>query len=272
MEPMIATFRRLAAAFAACAALGASAAETLVDYTDAWYNPAESGSGVFVVQQNNLMFLTLYVYGGDLVPRWYFASSMTPSSNGTTWTGTLYRSQGTSFASPWNPGQFLTFATGTITLNFTSPTTATMNYSVDNVSVTKTIQRFAFGNDSLAGVYAGGLLANASQCNPAMTSLGIADRLTVDQSVPSSPRFTVDFYTPANLPATCTFTGPFTPQGKVGSITNGTWSCTGGANNSGTFSMSEISVNRNGLTAHFTGRDQYCASLDGYFGGMRDVQ
>jgi hypothetical protein len=266
-------FRRLAAAFAACASLGASAAATLVDYTDAWFTPAESGNGAFVVQQGNLMFLTLYVYGGDTLPRWYYASSMAPTNSaGTTWSGTLYRSQGVSFAVPWNPAQLSIIATGTVTLNFTSPSQATMSYTVDNVAVTKTLQRFAFGADTLAGVYAGGLLANASQCSLPGTTVGMADRLTVDHSVVASPRFTIDFFTAAGQATTCTFTGTYLPQGKMGSIPNGTWSCSGGANNAGTFSMSEIAVNRNGLSAHFTGHDQYCASLDGYFGGMRDVQ
>ena len=100
----------------------------------------------------------------------------------------------------------------------------------------------------------------------------MSDRLTVEHGVQGNPRFIVDFFTSAGVPATCTFTGAYTQQGKIGAIPSGTWTCTGGANNSGTFSMTEIAVNRNGLSAHFNGRDQYCQGLDGYFGGVRDVQ
>ena len=35
------------------------------DYTDLWWIPAESGWGVKVVQTDNFMFLTFFIYGED---------------------------------------------------------------------------------------------------------------------------------------------------------------------------------------------------------------
>ena len=276
---MLRLFSRLAALLATATALAVSAAATLTDYTDLWFTSTEPGHGVYMVQEGNTIFLAMFVYDGARLPRWYYGPNVTPvNGSNTSWSGQLVQNQGTSFASPWNPADLFPRAVGTVTLNFTSGSQGTMTFSVDGINVTQQLVRFTFANESragvenLTGVYAGGLLATATQCNPAMTALGISDRLTVDHSVPANPRFTVDFFTTAGLPASCTFTGAYTQQGKHGAIPNGTWSCTGAANNSGTFSMTEIAVNRNGISAHFTGKDQYCQGLDGSFGGARDVQ
>lgn len=270
---MIPFVRRIAALLLASAALSASASTTYsTDYSDVWITPNEIGHGVYIVQQGNTMFVTLFVYGGDTLPRWYFASSVTPSGGSTTsFSGLLYRSQGTSFAAPWLQSGFTTFPVGNLTLNFSSPAQATLNYTVDNVSVSQQITRLSFWADNLAGVYLGGLTATVSQCSsPVSNGYLIANRLTV-QHTSANPVFVVDWYAGAT-PATCTFAGTYTQQGRIATMTNGTWSCTGGANNTGTFTMTEIEASRNGISARFSGRDQFCGSIEGYFGGVRDVQ
>ena len=44
-------------------------------YSDLWFNPAESGWGVNVVQQAETAFVTLFAYGQDGKPVWYVAPS-----------------------------------------------------------------------------------------------------------------------------------------------------------------------------------------------------
>ena len=270
---MIRFFRRVAAVLLASCALGASASTTFSpDYTDAWITPGEAGHGVFMIQNGTTIFLAMYVYGGDTLPRWYYASSITPVGGSTTnWSGTLYRSQGTSFASPWNPNAFQQFSVGTVSLIFTSATAGTISYTVDNIAVTQSIQRFAFFPDNLAGVYLGGLVANVSSCSTSVPNgYLVANRLTV-QHTSTNPVFIIDF-APGGAAATCTFQGTYTQLGRLATMNNGTWSCTGAANNAGTFTLSEIEASRNGLSARFSGKDQYCGSIEGYFGGIRDVQ
>ena len=271
---MIPFFRRIAALVVAAAALSASASTTYsTDYSDVWITPNEIGHGVYIVQQGNTMFVTLFVYGGDTLPRWYFASGVTPvGGSNTSFSGQLYRSQGTSFASPWLPSGFTLFPVGNLTLNFSSAAQATLNYTVDTVSVSQQITRLSFWSDNLAGNYLGGLTTNVSQCSTPVPGGGylIANRLTV-QHTSANPVFVVDWFAGGN-PSTCTFTGTYTQQGRIATMTNGTWSCTGAANNAGTFTMTEIEASRNGISARFSGRDQYCASIEGYFGGVRDVQ
>ena len=265
------SLRGYTAAFLACLGLALPAAATTFspDYTDIWYTQAEPGWGINIVQQREVIFASMYVYGSDNTPRWYYASGLTGST--TNFSGTLYRTMGTYFAAPWNPAQLSgAIVVGSMTINFTSPTAATLSYSIDGANVTKSLVRNTFRENNLAGHYLGGFVANAAQCSvQSPGGLFIVNELTVEHNS-SSPRFTVVF-TSGNASSTCTFSGPYVQQGKVGSITNGTWACAGGATNAGTFSMTEIYANQNGISAKWTGRDNICGSYSGYFGGVRDV-
>ncbi|HET7731841.1 MAG TPA: hypothetical protein VFK48_17605 [Usitatibacter sp.] len=269
---MTTTLRRYAAAFLACIGFSLPAAATTysTDYTDLWWVPSENGHGVNIVHQGNTLFVSIYVYGPDLQPHWYFASGMT--GNATTFTGALYRASGTPHGAPWNPGQFNFNPVGTITLNFTTDSQATISYTSDTGSVNKTIVRNTFKANDLTGRYLGGVVALSNTCGSPDNNnkrISIANELIVTHS--GNPRFVVNFTTVAGAAASCTFTGAYTQEGKLGSIPNGTWSCTGGANNVGTFNMRQIDARVAGINAVVTMQDQYCRYV-GYFGGVTDVQ
>jgi hypothetical protein len=72
--------RRAAAAFAFALGCSAPAQATTFspDFTDLWYNSAESGWGLNVIQQGNALFGTLFVYGSDNSARWFVADGMLP--------------------------------------------------------------------------------------------------------------------------------------------------------------------------------------------------
>lgn len=83
-------------------ALPAAATTFSIDFTDLWYNaPAESeaGWGVNVIQQNEVLFATLFVYGPDGTPRWYVASRLDPAGENR-FAGPLYTAAGTYFGAP----------------------------------------------------------------------------------------------------------------------------------------------------------------------------
>jgi hypothetical protein len=63
----------------------------------------------------------------------------------------------------------------------------------------------------------------------------------------------------------CTLSGPYTQQGSLGGVLNGTYSCTDGAR--GTFSMVGIQTTLFGMTAGIFGKNQWC-SFYGYLGGI----
>jgi hypothetical protein len=270
MKPAL---RRLLATTAAIA-FPAAATTHSVDYTDLWYLPAESGWGVNVVQQNDIVFATFFVYGQDGTPRWFVtpeARSVASSAGQNTFTGTLYSTTGTFYGSPWTGTGFS--AVGPVSFSFTSPTTGAVSYTVNGVNVTKTITRQTWGGTTLTGNYVGGMVARAPGCSAApQNGVIIHGELTVSHSNFLNPLFQVEFQASTG-PGTCTFQGQYAQEGKMGRVNNGTFSCTiQGSNNppSGTFTLTQVQGNVNGMTSRFNGTFQGC-NYEGFFGGIRDV-
>jgi hypothetical protein len=262
---MTSTLRRFASALLISMgmALPASATNFSTDYTDLWFNPVESGWGINVIQQGNTMFATLFVYGPDQTARWYVASSLHGSST-TTFSGPLYRTTGPYFGASWTGGG-PAVQVGTLTFNFNTPSTASLMYSVDGVTVNKSVQRQTFAANSLAGSFLGGVTALASGCST--TAILAFDHFTATHSAANQVSIPVQFFAGNGQPATCTFNGTYTQAGKQGNV-SGSWSCTTG--NAGSFSISQIDVAITGWSGRFTGSDQLC-SYSGYFGGVKDV-
>jgi lysyl endopeptidase len=111
------------------------------NYTDIWWNPAESGWGINLNHEADTIFATLFTYDTDNAGLWLVAT-MTRQSDGS-YTGALYRTVGPAFnASPWAP-PFAATQVGTMTITFTGSLGALV-YSVNGTTVTKTIQRQVF--------------------------------------------------------------------------------------------------------------------------------
>jgi hypothetical protein len=112
-----------------------------VDYTDLWWNPDESGWGMAMAQQYGITFMAWYVYDATGKPMWYVA---TGAMSGSSATATLYRTTGPVFGPTFDPTAVQAFAVGTVTVEFTDANNATLRYTVDGVSNTKTITRQVF--------------------------------------------------------------------------------------------------------------------------------
>ena len=54
-------------------AMPARATTYSIDFSDIWWNAAESGWGINVIQRSDIIFATLFVYGPDNTARWYSA-------------------------------------------------------------------------------------------------------------------------------------------------------------------------------------------------------
>jgi hypothetical protein len=183
------TMRRLAVA--ALAALSFAAHAT--DYTDIWWNPAESGWGVNIAQSNTFIFATLFVYGPGNVTAWY-AGTLTQDGTGA-FTGDLFTTTGTYLGTvPFNPGDFAAIKVGTATFKPTAPDKAVLTYNVGAVAVNKNIQRQTLTPIPLAGTYAGTLAVNDSGCtNP--SDNGPANSpvtITITQPVAGALQMTFD--------------------------------------------------------------------------------
>lgn len=264
-------------AFTLAAALGiagpASASTFSVDYTDLWYVPTESGWGLNLIQQNNVIFATMFVYGTDNTPRWYVASDL-ESANGISFTGTLFRTTGSYFGAAWNPAQTSITSVGSISIVFNTPSTATVTYTVDGVAVTKSVERQTWKGENLSGKWLGGVDANASSCTGGSTNgeILISGPLTVSHNT-SNQAVTMSLASTSSSGAAtvCTFNGTYGQKGKLGSIT-GSWSCTisGSPYNNGTFTLSELQATTRGFSSGFQASDQFC-QYSGNFGVVRQV-
>ena len=145
--------RLLLALLFATSAIGAAAA----DNTDIWYNPTEPGWGVNLVQSDNFIFATFFIYGQNGSPTWYTAQLTWDGAR--MYTGGLYATTGTSFATPWQTGNLSVVQAGTASFEPSSlgAHRGTLAYTVNDVAtVTKSIERQTLTTIVLGGSYTGG--------------------------------------------------------------------------------------------------------------------
>ncbi len=278
---MIAMLRRLAAVAALGLCLPAAATTYSVDHTDLWYNSGENGWGINLIQQNDTIFATLFVYGATGSAHWFVASDVKPSPAGsqTSFSGTLYETSGPYFAlGAFNPAAVNTTPVGTLTLNFSSATSGTLQYTVNNLPpVTKIITRQTWAGNVLTGHYLGGITAQSTNCSGGFADgpILVFNDLLVQHNANQSITFTINFFTNTGQAATCTLTGLYSQSGRLGSVA-GAWGCTVPDTGTlrgpiqGSYAVSEITATQSGFSGKFTGSDQYC-TYNGYFGGVHDV-
>jgi hypothetical protein len=120
-----------------------SSRSAAANYQDLWWNPNESGWGINLAHQGNVIFATLFTYdlaGHDV---WLVASSLQKQTDGT-FAGPLYLANGPAFyTEPWTP--IRATQVGAMSLKFSSGDVATLSYTYGGAAVTKTIQRQVFG-------------------------------------------------------------------------------------------------------------------------------
>ena len=112
-----------------------------VDYTDLWWNPAESGWGMAITQQSGIAFLAWYVYDANGKPAWLVATCL---MSGSGCSGTLYRTQGPAFGPTFNPALVQATPAGTVAAVFNDANSGYITYTVDGVSASKGIVRQLF--------------------------------------------------------------------------------------------------------------------------------
>lgn len=111
---------------------------------DLWWNPAQSGWGINIAHQENTLFATLFTYAANGQGLWLVMPEGRPDSTGT-FSGALYRTRGPAFdASPWSAIQ--STQVGTMSLTFDDGNAGQLNYTVDGVSVSKSIMRQVFSS------------------------------------------------------------------------------------------------------------------------------
>lgn len=151
----------------ALAALTSATGAHANNYQDLWWNPNESGWGINISQQGDVMFATWFIYGAGNQATWIFLSRAVRSgATGNTFSGDIFQATGTPFAEvPFVPLQASNLTrVGTATLVFSDSRTGTLTYTVNGAQVVKQITRQVIGFYNVTGTYFGGLKREGSGC------------------------------------------------------------------------------------------------------------
>ena len=273
---MFKSIARFGAAFIAAITISvpAFAGTFSIDYSDLWGggqpNPTEQGWGLNLIQQGDVIFATMFVYGADNTARW-FSATLSPTGGTTNWAGQLDQTTGSFYGATWNNASVTHNVVGNMTLSFSSANAGTLTYTASGVAVTKQISRFTLRGPNLAGKYLGGAVAT---CAGTVDGVLIYDTLTVSQTG-LSVSMRVDFFNGNGVQSQCTFNGTITGAGRLSSI-SGNYSCTSGTQNAnvGTFTINNLEASINGFNGDYVGKDQFCQAQNqvGRFGGLKDIK
>lgn len=250
------------------------------DASDLWWSAAESGWGVNIIHQSNVLFMTFFVYGADGRARWYVASdtrcSGAPRDMEQVCTGPLYETSGPVVSNAFDPAAVQRRLVGDVTFLYRRPYGGTINYRIDGVGVGRFVRRQTWALADLSGEYylmrvAGANNRPAVGCPAVPTTFRDLGRVLVEHSG-STVRLATE---PGPWPR-CEYSGSYTQEGRMGRIT-GTFTCTGiddgtssnGAE-AGTFTLDEVEVSPRGLMARYSARNSSSGcSVFGNFSGAR---
>jgi hypothetical protein len=235
-------------------------------FSDIWWNPNESGWGVTVNQQQDVLFLTFFLYRSDGSPYWVSGALSRAGTNTVApfaFSGALYESRGPSFAGTFDPSLVSYRPVGTATFTALLINSATLVYSIDGVTVTKALQRQTFRYLDFSGLYNGTLAYAASECpTPSQNGQGSGEsgQMTILQNG-SSFRILLQ----PSSGGSCVFVGTYTQTGAIGSVT-GTVQCSG--NPQGTFTLDGLQWTLFGMSGRIVARQPGSCTLTGVLGGI----
>ena len=241
-----------------------NAANTLTtDASDMWWNASESGWGVNLTSQQEVIFLSMFVYGADGKTKWYSASTSLQGFNSAgagVYTGTLIETTRPYFGGSYNQANVTTRTVGSVTLNLFVES-GTINYSIDGVSVTKAITRYTFRNANMTGSYLGAAIFNVSGC----TSGNGAYQNTASFSISHNGN-AIAIAASLSTGISCTYSGTYAQNGRMGSV-NGTLQCSNGGR--GTFRAFETEASYQGFFTRYTADYGGGCTESGRIGGMK---
>lgn len=242
----------------------ASAITITPDFSDMWWVPTESGWGANMIQQEDTIFVTLFVYDSSGQPTWFVGPNTTFTGTAGTaqrFTGPLYRVTGPYFgAAQFNPSSVAATQVGSVTFDASGPAAGTLSYSVNGVNVTKSVQRQTWRLLNLAGSYRGATIGTYTGC-PGTSTVDVPNTLTITQTATS---VNINEFGPNY---TCHYSGTLTQTGKIASIAGGTGVCAvdGAIQN---FNASNIEVGQDFVSLSITTDTSTC-HFSGRIGGMR---
>ena len=122
------------------------------NYSDIWWNPAESGWGLTVADHETQIFAVWFTYRQDGSPTWFVIPGGTFTQGRRIFNADIYQTTGPSYTTSFNPNQVIATKVGTASFDFAPPALASgaalFSYSIGGISQTKQIQRQPFGDSA----------------------------------------------------------------------------------------------------------------------------
>jgi hypothetical protein len=244
-------------------ALFAVPAFAIVDYSDMWYIPAESGWGANFTQNANILFVTFFIYDQNGKPIWYVAI-LGRNADGS-FSGTLYSTVGTYFGAPWNPAAYAPTAAGTASFTPLNAYQGTLSFAVTGgPTVNKQVVRQTLTTINLTGNFTGAQAGGYSNCMNASDNGPYKD--TFDLQVTQSAGNVTMTFAYAGLGFSCTFSGALIQNGQLYTVPSATYTCEDGINT--TANMSEIKLTSQGIEGRFTSPSVGGCREDAVFSGV----
>ncbi len=135
----------LAGALTGSAIVARSNPQATAKRSATWWIPAESGWGLTVFDQGNLLAPAWFTYDSDGEPTWFLIAGAFPQTDGS-FVGPLQRFTGTPFDQINGPAARTTTTIGEVRLSFAGESRLRFAYSADGISQTKLLQKFPFGS------------------------------------------------------------------------------------------------------------------------------
>ena len=118
------------------------------DRSGVWWVPAESGWGLFTVDQGSVLLPTWFTYDAEGRASWFILAGAVPQADGS-YAGEVFRFTGVPFAqivgNAADPGERV----GTARLSFPQPDRLRFEYSVDGIQQDRLLQRYDWGDQLL---------------------------------------------------------------------------------------------------------------------------
>ena len=251
--------------------MGAARAASTTNFSDYWWTENESGWGMSVQQQADVLFINLSVYGVDNRPTWFTAAAYkqdNAASGHAVFTGDLYLTTGAYYASTWNPAALGYRKVGTLTFDAiigndaSSGNNATLTYTVDGTPVVENVTRFILGYENLTGKYYGGW---HRECTTGPAPFGVLDEpVTIEISHNADNSLTMTVWDVDLLLGGFYLRGAYSQSGHMGQINAQVLSP-----DRGTVTFFEIEKTVSGFTGRFVGSINDCQITNGRIGGIR---
>ena len=123
----------------------ADVSSMVVNMTDLWYDPADTGWGVFLDHQGTSLFAAMFLRDASGAPQWFVMSDGRRQGDGT-FSGALYRTSGPLASAVANAQ-----AAGTFTFAPASRDSATLSYVIDGATRMAPVTRQVFTADRTCG-------------------------------------------------------------------------------------------------------------------------